>query len=153
MEEQKENKFCKHCGKEINDSAVLCDGCGAKQENKPPKETEDKPKTNKKVVSSILSVIFALIIIVAISEPGHTNKEAWTSAQIAVENNLKSPSNTKYPWGYDEYVTKINDDTFKVKAYVDSENSFGATVRTNFSCTVEFTGEDTYIVKDLQFWE
>jgi hypothetical protein len=90
----------------------------------------------------------------SVEKKGHSEVEAWTAAQLEVERNLKSPSSAKFPWVKSEdVVNKINDDTFKVKSYVDSENSFGAMVRTNFSCTVEFTGEDTYIVKDLEFWK
>ena len=171
MEEQKETKYCEHCGKEIDDKEVFCKHCGskineAKNEDK-NKEEDHKPNTKTKSIISIVVtlVIFAIIVGVAftccgggcggseVKESGHSIIEAWTAAQIEVERNLKSPSTAKYPWDAKEYVTKINDNDFKVRSYVDSENSFGATIRTNFSCTVEFTGEDTYIVKDLQFWE
>lgn len=84
---------------------------------------------------------------------GHSEVEAWVAVKIEVENNLKSPKTASFPLGTKGHVTKINNNVFKVKAYVDSENSFGANIRTNFSCTVEFTGEYTYRIKDLEFWE
>ena len=127
---------------------------------------ETKSNNTKKITSIVVTVIiFVIIITIAFTccdgcggdsksdKEGHSEVEAWVAAKIEVENNLKSPKTASFPWSYEEYVTKINDNIFKVRAYVDSENSFGANIRTNFSCTVEFTGEDTYIVKDLQFWE
>jgi len=85
-------------------------------------------------------------------EEGHTTKvEAWAAAQLAVEENLKSPSTASFPWSAEDHVTKVSDDVFEVEGCVDSENSFGAEIRTHFGCTIEFTGEDTYTVKDLQF--
>ena len=172
MEERKETKYCEHCGKEIDDKEVFCKHCGskineAKNEDK-NKEEDYKPNTKTKSITSIVVtlVIFAIIVGVAFTccgggcggdsksdKEGHSEVEAWVAAKIEVEDNLKSPKTASFPWSYEEYVTKINDNDFKVRSYVDSENSFGATIRTNFSCTVEFTGEDTYIVKDLQFWE
>ena len=86
-------------------------------------------------------------------EKGHDEIEAWVIAQIRVEKNLKSPSTAKFPLGTEGYVTKINDNTFEINAYVDSENSFGAMMRAYFSCTVEFLDDDTCVVNYLEFWE
>jgi len=159
--------YCKNCGKEIKDDAVFCEHCGSKQDKNSNQNTVDKKPTSKVPVISLIVVLVVIAILIGVGfsccsggcgadtekETGHSKVEAWTAAQLEVERNLKSPSTADYPWSYDEYVDKIDDNTFIVRAYVDSENSFGAKVRTNFSCTVKFTGEDTYIVKDLEFWE
>jgi len=83
---------------------------------------------------------------------GHDEVDAWTAAQLEVKKNLVAPSTAKFPWGTKGYVTKIDDNTYKINAYVDSENSFGAMIRTNFSCTVIYLGNDKYKVEDLTFW-
>ena len=165
--------YCKNCGVQLNDSAVFCSSCGAKvikdttQTNKENGSIQNKPDKAKSVIGGIIAVI-VLAIIIGISfsccggcddnsnstkETGHTNIEAWTAAQLEVERNLKSPSTAKFPWSSEGYVTKIDNNTFDIQSYVDSENSFGAMIRTNFSCTVKFTGQDTYIVQDLEFWQ
>lgn len=169
MEEQKETKFCIHCSKEIIKSAEFCNHCGTKQKEKENQESKENNKPKDKTKSVIgISIAIAVFMIMMIgmmftfygscrgdsessTKEGHSDVEAWIAAQLEVEANLKSPSTAKFPLGTEEHVTKINDNTFKVNAYVDSENSFGAMIRTNFSCTVEFTGEDTYLVKDLEF--
>jgi len=47
-----------------------------------------------------------------------------------IKNLLKSPSTADFPW--DLGVNRIDQETYKQESYVDSQNSFGATVRTNF---------------------
>ena len=169
MEEQKETKYCEHCGKEIDDKEVFCKHCGskineAKNEDK-NKEEDHKPNTKTKSIISIVVtlVIFAIIVGVAFTccgggdsksdKEGHSEVEAWVAAKIEVEDNLKSPKTASFPWSYEEYVTKINDNDFKVKSYVDSENSFGALVRTQFRCYVTHLGNLKYKVEDLHMWE
>lgn len=43
-------------------------------------------------------------------------------------------------------VAKIGDDTYRVKGWVDSQNSFGATVRTDFSLMVKHNGDGNWIL-------
>ncbi|MDU0478352.1 hypothetical protein QVA66_03750 [Staphylococcus chromogenes] len=57
-----------------------------------------------------------------------------------MKNNLKSPSTAKFPSKRNWKFTPI-DGGYKVTAYVDSQNSFGATVRSDFGCTVTKAGE------------
>jgi len=87
---------------------------------------------------------------------GHDKVEALTAAQLEVRENLKTPSTAEFPWvKAEDVVEQIDDNTFFVKGYVDSENSFGAMIRTYFTCTVDFSLEnpDEYIVRDLKFYE
>ena len=73
----------------------------------------------------------------------------WVEAEDIVKNNLKSPSTAKFPFSFsDGDITEIADNTFKVTSYVDSENSFGAKIRSNFSITILKSG-DKYTYKDL----
>ena len=66
-----------------------------------------------------------------------TNKEELELQNIAQEtviSTLKSPSTAKFPlidqWGFEK-----NKDTIKVWSYVDAQNSFGATSRSEFVIT------------------
>jgi len=47
---------------------------------------------------------------------------------------LKSPSSAKFPWGLKSSL--ISGDKYRVANYVDSQNSFGAMIRTNYVCEV-----------------
>ena len=72
--------------------------------------------------------------------------EAWTAAQILVTRQLKSPGTAE--WGglfagdYQdprEAVTKLEENLCEVRGWVDSQNSFGGIVRTNFYLKIKKT--------------
>ncbi|MDD5013841.1 MAG: hypothetical protein PHW73_01900 [Atribacterota bacterium] len=78
--------------------------------------------------------------------------EALVGSQMVVEDCLKSPSSANFPLIADDLVvvTKIKENEYFVNSYVDSENSFGAMIRTFYTCKV-ILDEDEYTVKDLKF--
>lgn len=79
--------------------------------------------------------------------------EALVGSQMVVENNLKSPSSAKLPLIMDSNVSvnKLSENKYFVSSYVDSENSFGAMIRTYYTCTVTLLSNNKYNVEDLQF--
>jgi hypothetical protein len=66
--------------------------------------------------------------------------EAWTFTQILVEQRLKSPSTASFGslLGEDqsplECVLIQGDDEYLATGWVDSQNAFGATIRSRFKC-------------------
>ena len=63
----------------------------------------------------------------------------WSLAMDVVKSQLKSPSSAKFPFSYadeDVSITKL-EDIYTVKAWVDAENSFGSTLRSNFTVTMK----------------
>ncbi len=56
-----------------------------------------------------------------------------------IEEIIKSPSTADF--GTPE-VTRIGSDTYHVKNYVDSENSFGAMIRMKYECDIKWNGND-----------
>ncbi|MFJ3319377.1 hypothetical protein [Curtobacterium sp. NPDC086286] len=86
-------------------------------------------------------VIVILLAISAAFGGGTSSSDNSVEAQIACENRikdaLKSPSSADF-----------NDDVsgsgpYTVTGTVDSENSFGAMLRSNFQCTVTVTDDKT----------
>lgn len=70
------------------------------------------------------------------------SSEAWVMAQLFLEDHLKSPSTASYGWQTsDDCVTNLGDGVYQVKGWVDSQNSFGATVRTEFVVKVKDKGD------------
>jgi cytoskeletal protein RodZ len=61
---------------------------------------------------------------------------AQLHAEAFVKKYLKSPSTAKFP-NYNEYSYDFNGNKWTVKGYVDAQNSYGATLRQEF--TVSFT--------------
>lgn len=58
--------------------------------------------------------------------------------QEKVKEVLKSPSTAKFP-NYTEWGWKQEKNLFYAQGYVDSENSFGATVRSQFEFTIDMS--------------
>jgi hypothetical protein len=81
-----------------------------------------------------------------------TKIDALIKSETFVEQKLKAPSTAKFGWDAVDRVKQINDSTFEINNYVDSQNSFGAMLRQNYSCTIIFDGEEVKC-KDLQFSE
>ncbi|MFI2367289.1 hypothetical protein [Streptomyces sp. NPDC018833] len=83
-----------------------------------------------------------------------------TSAAVMCEDfvkqRLKSPGTAKFPGVTDgDYATTtVLSDTkpwkYKVVGVVDSQNGFGATVRSNYTCTVSTEDDDTWTLDDMQ---
>lgn len=68
---------------------------------------------------------------------------ARVCAKNYITSALKAPSTADFPW-FDWQVKKVEDNKYFVKSYVDSENSFGAKIRTNFVCEVSVTNPAKY---------
>jgi len=77
--------------------------------------------------------------------------EAITMVQVALERILVSPSTADYPW-FDQSVKPQGCGRFHVRSYVDSQNGFGAMVRTHFSATALYDGTGGWTVRDLSTW-
>jgi hypothetical protein len=69
---------------------------------------------------------------------GNNNKNQGDVAAICAQNYikmfLKSPGSAKFPWNLTS--TSLGGNKYKVENYVDSQNSFGALIRTYYSCNV-----------------
>ena len=90
----------------------------------------------------------------------HDPITAWTVAQAFVTSQLKSPATAKFPWyspdkvksmTYDGEVAKRLFPTqgrYVVTAYVDSQNSFSAMVRTPFICIMRFDINNIWVLEE-----
>jgi PBP1b-binding outer membrane lipoprotein LpoB len=75
--------------------------------------------------------------------------DALVQAQVHIESKLKSPSTAEFGGGVDG-VIQTNDTTFTVIGTVDSQNSFGAMMRSNYSCKVIFHPKtDTHDIENV----
>ncbi|EPY6472024.1 hypothetical protein ACWO4B_002695 [Clostridium sporogenes] len=70
------------------------------------------------------------------SEEVRINKKAYQKATEYVKEELKCPSTATFPDYKDVIVSKI-DAGFYIIGYVDSENSFGAKIRSKYRCTLK----------------
>lgn len=66
-----------------------------------------------------------------------SDTEIWICAQKAIKDNLKSPASAVFPTFSDSYIKSIGNNQYTISAYVDAENSYGASIRSTFSVTIE----------------
>lgn len=68
----------------------------------------------------------------------YSKNQALVMSESFVKDNLKSPSTAEFSSDFNNDVTQLNDSTFEVKSWVDSQNGFGAMLRSNYSCKITF---------------
>lgn len=73
---------------------------------------------------------------------------ARVMCQNFVEERLRSPSTASYPW--ERVPTQyLGEGRFRIDSHVDAQNSFGAEVRTEYTCTVEHAGSEKWSLVSL----
>jgi hypothetical protein len=112
----------------------------------------------KKAGSVVKSAIFAgmLLTVLAlygcaqlVGGGGPDRVEAFTVCQQFVEQRLKSPASADFPPPSEATISNSGD-TWTIDGYVDAANSFGASLRSNFTCVVEHTGGDQWALVSLE---
>lgn len=76
---------------------------------------------------------------------GHDRYDAITIAEKIVKGELKAPSTAEF-CSNSEYTVSCVGNTWTVKGYVDAQNSFGATLRSNFTVKFTFSSSNKYTV-------
>jgi hypothetical protein len=123
--------------------------------NKPEITQEQK---NKGCVSIIVVVVFVFIVFkcscsndspeeLKAQKESERELTAKVLARQFVEEKLVSPGSAEF--GYDSKTTKLNDSTYSIINYVDSQNAFGAKLRTNFKCDVVLRTDSTGVCSYL----
>lgn len=102
------------------------------------------PKFNKFAIIFALVSISFFIIIVAVTPASEKPKEkatvdqAWIVSHEFVKMHLVSPASAEFGSKYQ--FDQVNDSTWWLGGYVDSQNAFGANLRTNFQVKMMFLG-------------
>ncbi len=117
------------------------------------------PKSNiGKVIATILFVVIVGTFSYMFFFSGGSTSQTQTTyapdeielhiqAQEFVKQGLKAPSTAKFPTlPYD--TTTDGNGLYRVVSYVDSQNSFGATTRSDWSVTMRLTG-DRWVLEQM----
>jgi len=70
---------------------------------------------------------------------------AYSTSQQFLNDRLKSPSTAEYPTDWDRNMVEyMGDSVFYIKSYVDSQNGFGATIRTKYWARLKLVPGDKW---------
>lgn len=136
-------KKCRECKKEISDKADKCPHCGIKIS-----------RTNLGCAVALALMIIPSMVLSSLnkekqpSPPKEVNSallsELCINAQEHVKRHLKAPASAKFPdcvWNANEYEIRVSPDheAAWVSGHVDSQNSYGALLRSEFIVKMEKT--------------
>lgn len=174
---------CHECGQQVSTQAKACPSCGAKpkrptrwkrmivytfgflillsllpqifQDNSTP---EQRAKNEERRAARLAGEAKQEAEEKAIADEKTCSNDvtAFVMTQGFVEKKLKSPATAKFPSITDENVkTKyLGDCTHEVLAYVDSQNSFGALIRTRYYVKLQnVKGTDDWIASKIMLDE
>jgi len=68
--------------------------------------------------------------------------QADIMCQVHATDSLKAPSTAKFEYLPDASIEDLGNNTFDMNSYVDAQNSFGAMLRTNYYCKIQYIGAD-----------
>lgn len=135
-------KTCPHCKKEVDKKATKCPHC----------QSDLRSWFRQHPIGTLLIVvIFAPIMMSQITDPGSTSSSVDPIHEVKFQNArvlaksyiervpLKSPSTAKYKYPTTKVDPK-NPNLFEVSSYIDSQNGFGAMIRTYWSMKLEYVG-------------
>lgn len=133
-----QTKLCKHCKSEINIEASRCPKCGGKNH------------VATKVGWKLITVIILVPLFIGIISSSSTNSSSNTQvsensrriesisfSKHIVEGILKSPSTATFS-GIQAQELSNQKDIWIVSGYVDSQNSFGAMIRSSWMIKLDF---------------
>ncbi len=87
-------------------------------------------------------------------DPKYANKTtAVVCAQMKVKEQLKSPSTADFQPSIDMQIETTDNLSYKIAGYVDSQNGFGAMVRSNFVCDLTVHPESESCTTGCQLTE
>lgn len=133
----------------------------AKREAEEEKEKKMKEKIDAASGCFTLVVILAFVVFFFSNCGGSSNSSSTTSkqpdkfdayvmSQLFVKDALKAPSTAKFPVYSEDMVVDGGDGSFIVSAYVDAQNSFGAMMRSNYVCIMQYDkATDEWALKGL----
>ena len=145
------NKICPFCAEEIKADAIICKHCGTNLKTGNQPQTVVKKKKDNGCVILLLVGFIALVIYFIVSPKDSNSKnssademnfKAYVVAEGRVQDQLKTPSKAEFPASSKAQINSQPDNIWIVSSYVDSQNSFGAMIRSYWTITLKYIGND-----------
>ena len=160
---------CPECGKEMSDKAETCPNCGYAERSIFGGSQKQKPKLG--CLGVIALIFFAIVIFNHFGSSSSETKsaeemkrdiefereyqanDAYYTATNFVKRRLKSPSEAEFPKPKYARIQLLEDGaTYKIYGYVDSQNSYGATLRVNWYVKLILNGNEWQLL-DMEIYE
>lgn len=152
---------CPECHKRVSKDAEACPHCGVKIKGTKAAEESANAETTVSIgCGAIILIFFAWLFWPSSgndsgtapkqAKPAHSESGAYVVCKNFVKERLKSPKSADFPWLRDEFVARLGGARYRVDAYVDAQNSFGADLRNHFSCTVRWLDGNRWRLEDLK---
>jgi hypothetical protein len=105
-----------------------------------PSQIPHKPKDRNYLPALIVGALLILVFVIigASSGGGTVESQVIKSCQDTVKSTLKSPATANFQTA----TAKLKDKTWTINGTVDSQNSFGALVRSSYQCTMTESEKD-----------
>ena len=109
------------------------------------------------IVLGVLLTLWALSAMVDAGEPRPVAKpdalHAYAMSQVFVQQQLKAPSTAEFARMSQATITDLGGGRWRVTAYVDSENGYGAMLRLSYTAVLKWTGGDKWLLESVVFDE
>jgi hypothetical protein len=158
------NTACPSCRTAYEGQPRFCGTCGYQFASGPMANTAPRKRLTPMQAGcgclTALAIIGALAISnvsrspltapVPTSPPLHNGDMAYIMAQTFIKGHLKAPGSAEFAsrvWNEDEVrVVELPNGSYRVSAWVDAQNSFGAKLRNNWTCELKQTTETRWVV-------
>lgn len=135
-------KKCEKCKEYYGKKNKFCTKCGYKN------DTVEK-EINIKLIAGLLTIGIIIALFFGVKyffSPQSSNtidnstykQLSYNYAREYVKNRLKSPSSATFPSLFNRqgHITKVTNTEYRINSWVESQNSFGAKIKTRFTCQI-----------------
>jgi hypothetical protein len=155
-------KACPLCAYPIPADAFYCTHC---KQNLPTGRPEPRHSNSRRIGLLIVGGIVVLVgyvVITALNDlttgrPGvprieHSRSGAYSVCRQFVTERLRAPKTAEFPsfTEADKDITAYTDGEYRVSSYVDSQNAFGALIRTTYVCEVKHVSGASYTLQTIK---
>lgn len=77
--------------------------------------------------------------------------QAYLFAQDLISGYLKSPSSADFPSASQIKLLSLGNDRYFIDGYLDSQNGFGAQIRTSYQCWVVYKENESIAIENIDF--
>ena len=93
----------------------------------------------KSLTFKVILICLLCLIMGGCGKSDSREMDAWVCAEEVVRQNLKSPSSAKFCTYPEATIKDKGNDEYMITGWVDADNSFGASIRTDFTVTLTLT--------------